>query len=95
MDDIDDDWECFLQNDGTEYNSRSNLSKSHSNIPDKNNDENDSMINNIDDSYVDKNSDLNNVSNIPKCSDLYISTMINGLVTVKHGYVSGQAPLSS
>ena len=74
MDDIDDDWECFLQNDGTEYNSRNNLSKSHSNIPDNNNNENESMINNIDDSYVDKNGDSNNVSNIPKCSDLYIST---------------------
>jgi hypothetical protein len=74
MDDIDEDWECFLQNDGINYNSGNNATINNSNIPDKNNLINGSIINVIEDTYVDKNCGLNNVSNIPKCSELYIST---------------------
>ena len=79
MDDIDNDWESFLQNDGTinDFTSTSYLSKSDSNIGNQSIDSNMSIINNIDNLHLDNTSEINesnNVYNIPKCSDLYIST---------------------
>jgi hypothetical protein len=79
MDDIDGDWESFLQNDGNvnEYNSTNNPSNNCANVLGKNNDGNYSMVNNTtisNNPNVDKIRDSNNMSNIPKCSDIYIST---------------------
>tara|TARA_R110002074_G_scaffold21759_5_gene67232 strand:+ start:4281 stop:5426 length:1146 start_codon:yes stop_codon:yes gene_type:complete len=70
MDDIDNDWESFLQNDGNV----NDLSKSNTNISSQIIDDNHSIKNIIDESHVDNIRDSNNVYNIPKCSELYIST---------------------
>jgi hypothetical protein len=68
MENIDDDWECFLQNDCNidEYNMTNVSFKDTINT----NNENYSMTNN-DNLNI---SHLNNMSTIPKCSDIYIST---------------------
>ena len=73
MDDIDNDWESFLQNDGNipNYDSTNYLSKNNTG---HSIDNNDSIVNNIDNSHVGDVCDSNNMYNIPKCSELYIST---------------------
>jgi len=73
MDDIDDDWESFLQNDGNvnEYMSTNYLSKNNTS---QSIDNNYSVENNIEYSHVLDIDDSNNMYNIPKCSELYIST---------------------
>ena len=73
MDDIDNDWESFLQNDGNipNYDSTNYLSKNNTG---HSTDNNDSIVNNIDNSHVGDVCDSNNMYNIPKCSELYIST---------------------
>lgn len=70
MDDIDNDWESFLQNDGNV----NDLSKSNTNISSQNIVNNHSIKNIIEHQHVDNIRDSFNVYNIPKCSELYIST---------------------
>ena len=71
MENIDDDWECFLQNDCNveEYNMTNISLKDNIN---NSNDNNQNHSLNSNDSL--NTSDLNNIFTIPKCSDIYIST---------------------
>ena len=70
MDDIDGDWESFLQNDGN----INEITKNNTNISSQNIDENCAIKHNLDNPHVDNIVNSNNVYNIPKCSELYIST---------------------